>query len=323
MRAIQVMTFGTPEVLVPTELPAPVAGPGQVVVDVKFTPVLFLDTQIRAGRAGDWFSVSPPYVPGGGVSGDVVAVGDGVSTDWIGCRVVAGTGPDGGYVEQAVVGIDEAVVVPDGVGLADAAALLTDGRTAVGLVEAADLQHAQWVLVLGAGGGMGSLLVQLAHGAGAHVIGAARGRQKLDLAKELGADATVDYSQPDWPQRVLAATGGTGPDVVFDGVGGQVGQAAFEITASGGWFSAHGAPSGGFAEIDHEDAERRKITLSGIEQVQFAPADAKRLTELALSEAAAGRIRATIGLRLPLEAAADAHRAIEARDVIGKTLLEI
>jgi NADPH:quinone reductase len=111
--------------------------------------------------------------------------------------------------------------------------------------------------------------------------------------------------------------------VVFDGVGGEIGQRAFEVTARGGRFSAHGAPSGGFAVIDRQEAERRTVTVRGIAEVQFAPADATRLTERALLEAAAGRIRPIIGQRFPLARAADAHRAIEARVVIGKTLLEV
>jgi NADPH2:quinone reductase len=155
------------------------------------------------------------------------------------------------------------------------------------------------------------------------VVGAAGGKRKLDLVQDLGAKIVVDYSQSDWPQQVLAATGGTGPGVVFDGVGGEIGQAAFEVTSPGGRFSAHGAPSGGFAPIDRQEAERRTITVRGIEQVQFAPEDAARLTERALLEAATARIRPIIGQRYPLACAADAHRAIEARDVIGKTLLEI
>jgi NADPH2:quinone reductase len=91
----------------------------------------------------------------------------------------------------------------------------------------------------------------------------------------------------------------------------------------GGRFSAHGAPSGGFAEIDPQEAERRAVTVRGIEHVQFAPADGRQHTERALSEAAAGRIRPVIGQTFPLERAADAHAAIEARAVIGKTLLLI
>jgi NADPH2:quinone reductase len=310
-------------VLVPSELPEPTAGPGQVVVGVKFALVLFLDTQIRAGWGRDWFPVTPPYTPGSGVAGEITAVGEGVDPEWVGRRVVADTAGGGGYLERAAVQAGRVVAIPEALGTAEAAALLHDGRTAMGLVEVAAIRPQEWVLVLGAGGGLGILLVQLAHGAGARVIGAARGKHKLDLAQELGASVLVDYSQSDWPQQVLAGTGGTGPDVVFDGVGGEIGQAAFEITARGGRFSAHGAPSGGFAPIDRQEAERRTITVRGIEQAQFAPADAKRLTGRSLGEAAAARIRPVIGQRYPLERAADAHRAIEARDVIGKTLLEI
>jgi len=323
MRAVQAVEFGPPDVLVPTELPEPTAGPGEVVVGVNFAPVLFLDTQIRAGWGREWFPVTPPYTPGAGVAGEITSVGQGVDSEWAGRRVVADTVEGGGYRERAAVGIDRVVAIPEALGTAEAAALLHDGRTAMSLVEVAGIRPDEWVLVLGAGGGLGILLVQLAHGAGARVIGAARGRRKLDLARDVGASVVVDYSASAWPQQVLAATGGTGPHLVFDGVGGEIGQAAFEITARGGTFSAHGAPSGEFAPIDRREAERRTITVRGIEQVQFAPAEARRLTENALSEAAAARIRPIIGQRYPLACAADAHRAVEARDVIGKTLLEI
>jgi len=318
MQVVQAIRFGGPEVLVTSEAPDPVAGPGQVVIDVSVAPVLMLETQIRRGWGGEYFTVKPPYVPGSGVAGEVISVGEGVDAGWAGRRVVSDT-DGGGYAERAVAPAEGLIPVPDGLGLPEAAALLHDGRTALRLAEVAPMQPGEWVLVVAAGGGLGILLVQLAHAAGARVIGAARGERKLDLAQELGAEVVVDYSEPGWPERVREATGGTGPDVVFDGVGGQIGRAAFEVTARGGRISAHGAPSGGFAEIDSQEAQRRGVTVSGIEQVQLAPADAKRLGERALS--AAGRIRPVIGQTFPLERAADAHAAIEARDVIGKTLL--
>jgi NADPH:quinone reductase len=312
MRVVRAAEFGGPEVLVPGKAPEPAAGPGQVVVEVSIAPVLFLDTQIRSGLARAWFPVTTPYVPGRGVAGQVSSVWAGVDPDWVGRRVVADTAEGGGYLERAVVAVDGLIAVPEGLGMAEAAALLHHGRTAVSLIDQAHLRAGEWVLVLGAGGGLGSLLVQLAHGAGARVIGAARGKQKLNLAEELSADAVVDYSQSRWPEQVLADTGGAGADMVFDGVGGEIGRAAFEVTARGG-----------FASIDPHDAGRRDITVCGIEHVQFAPAHARRLTERAMSEAAAGRIRPIIGQTFPLEQAADAHLAIEARDVIGKTLLVI
>jgi NADPH2:quinone reductase len=322
MRAVQVKTFGGPEVLVAGELPDPVAGPGQVVVGVVAADVLFVETQIRSGWGGEFFNVQPPYVPGGAVAGRVVSVGDGVDPGWVGRPVVAHTGrAGGGYAERVVVGVDVLIPVPDGLDLRTAAALPHDGATALTLLAGNEIRPDNRVLIVGAGGGMGFLLVQFAHAAGARVIAAARGKRKLDLALELGADAVADYAEPDWTDRVREATGGAGPDLVFDGVGGEIGRAAYEVTAAGGRFSAHGAPSGGFTAIDPADAERRGIQVRGIQHVQLEPAELKRATEEALAEAAAGRIRPVIGQEYPLERAADAHAAIEAREAIGKTLL--
>jgi NADPH:quinone reductase len=322
MRVVQVKRFGGPEVLVPTEAPDPVAGPGQVVVDMAAADVLFVETQIRRGWGGRYFEVELPYVPGGGVAGRVRSVGEGVDPGLAGRRVVTSTGERGGYAEQVAVPAEGLVAVPEALDLRDAAALLHDGTTAFGLLAATGINPGEWVLVTASGGGLGILLVQLAHLAGAHVIGAARGKRKLDLALELGADVTVDYSEPGWTGRVREATGGGGPDVVFDGAGGQIGLAAFQVTARNGRFSAHGAPSGGFATIDPEEARRRQVAVRGIDQVRgTAPEVARRRLERALSEAAAGRIKPVIGQTFPLERAADAHAAIEAREVIGKTLL--
>jgi NADPH:quinone reductase len=322
MRRVQATHFGDPDVLVAGEAPDPIAGPGEVVVDVSVAPTLYVETQIRRGWGREWFPVEPPYVPGAGVAGRVMAVGAHVNPSWMGRRVVADTG-DGGYAERVVVPAETLIGVPDRLGLREAAAVLHDGRTALRLAEIVDIRPGEWVLVVGAGGGLGALLVQLAHAAGAHVIAAARGEQKLDLAVELGADVVVDYSEPDWVKRVRDATDGAGVDVVFDGAGGEVGRAAFGVTGAGGRFSAHGAPSGGFATIDPSEAASRGIAMSGIDDVRLAPRDAKRMAERALSEAAAGRITPVIGQTFPLEQAADAHAAIESRDVIGKTLLLI
>ena len=178
--------------------------------------------------------MKPPYVPGTGVAGWVASIGEGVDPGWIGRRVVTDTG-DGGYAEQVVVPVESLIPVPDGLGLPEAAAL-HDGRAALGLLRTTGVTAGEWVLVTAAGGGLGILLVQLAHAAGARVIGVARGKRKLDLALEMGAEVVLDAAEPGWPERARAATGGAGPDVVFDGVGGEVGRAAFAITARGGRF---------------------------------------------------------------------------------------
>jgi len=119
------------------DVAAPRPGPGQAVVDVSVIPVLFLDTQIRQGAAKDWFPTTPPYVPGSGVAGTVTAVGEGVQPEWVNRNVVGAT-QGGSYVEVAIAPVDSLVEIPPGLGMAEAAALLTDGRTAVGLIEMAD-----------------------------------------------------------------------------------------------------------------------------------------------------------------------------------------
>ncbi|MEV0403713.1 zinc-binding dehydrogenase [Actinoallomurus sp. NPDC050550] len=320
MQVIEVQRFGGPEELVPVDRPDPEPGPGQVVVAVSAADTLFVETQIRSGWGGEYFNVRTPYVPGGGAAGEVVAVGEGVDDTWIGRRVLTRT-TDGGYASHVVVPADGLLPVPDTLDLTQAAALLHDGVTGTGVFEAARVRAGEWVLVVAAAGGMGSLLVQLSKAAGAHVIAAARGKRKLDLAAELGADVVVDYTEPDWTDRVREATGGTGPAVVFDGAGGEIGGAAIAVAADGARISAHGAPSGGFAGIDTEAAARRGLTVRGIQDVQFGPEEFHRLAERALDDAAAGRIRPVIGRTFPLARAADAHRAIEAREVLGKALL--
>ncbi|WP_424535881.1 zinc-binding dehydrogenase [Sphaerisporangium viridialbum] len=321
MRVAQVTRFGGPEVLVTTEVPDPVAAPGEVVIDVSVADTLFVETQIRKGWGREFFSFEPPYVPGGAVGGQVLAVGEGVDRGWVGRSVVASTSGGGGYAEQAVVPVEALNAVPEGLGLAEAVALLSDGVTGLAVFDAAGVKPNEWVLITAAAGGMGVLLVQLAHAAGARVAAAARGERKLGLARELGAEIAVDYTEPGWAERVRGATGGAGPDVVFDGAGGEAGLAAFAVTASGGRFSAHGAPSGGFSPIDPEEARRRGITVRSIQDVRFTPAEQKELAERALAEAAAGRIKPVIGQTFPLDRASEAHTAIESREVIGKTLL--
>lgn len=322
MRVIQVERFGGPEVLVPVDVPDPVAGPGQAIVRVRAADVGFVETQIRAGGFGEFFTVRPPYVPGHGVVGEVTDVGEGVDDNWRGRRVAGYTGDQGGrggYAEQAVIDADALIPVPDGVGLTDAAALLHDGVTALHLVDVIGVRAGERVLVTAAAGGMGLLLLQLARASGARVIGAARGKRKLDVVAEQGADVVVDYSEPGWTDRVREAAGGAGPDVVLDGAGGEIGRAAFAVIARGGRFSAHGAPSGGFAALD--SAERADVTVKGIGDLVLAPEQMRQVLARALDEAAEGRLRPVVGRTFPLDRAADAHAAIEARQVVGRTLL--
>jgi NADPH2:quinone reductase len=323
MQQVVVERFGGPEVLAVQEVPDPVAGRGEAVVAVRAADVLWVETMVRRGQGGPYFPVQPPYVPGNAVAGHVVAVGDGVDRSWVGRAVVTGTGGTGGYAERVVVPVDGLIAVPDGLDLLDAAALLHDAVTALALFEGLRITGDDTVLVIGASGGLGLVSVQLAAARGARVVAVARDERKLARVRALGPDAVVDSDAPDWVEQARAALGGVGATVVLDNVGGAVGEAAFALVAPGGRFSAHGTPSGRFAQVDPEEAGRRGVTLHGIADVQLSEADSRRLTVQALEEGAAGRITPVIGQTYPLAKAVDAHAGIEGRTVFGKTLLVV
>jgi len=324
VRAVEVRDFGPPLVLQLADLPDPAPGPEQVLIAASACDVLFVDTMIRSGAGRSYFPIRPPYVPGNGIGGEIVAVGEAVSPKWLGQQVAAhtgGPGGTGGYAQLAVADLEHAVAVPDDVDLLDATAVLHDGTTALRVLESCGIQPGERVLVLGAAGGMGNLLVQLLAAQGAQVIGAARGRTKLEVAAAAGAVATVDHGLPDWAETVLAATGGGRPTVVLDGVGGPIGTAAFDLVADGGRFSAHGSPSGSFAAIDADTARHRQIRVRTIGDLRFGPGDRSRLMQDVIEQLAGRRITPCIGQTFSLAEAKEAHQAIEARQTVAKTLL--
>ncbi len=307
MQVVQVVRFGGPEVLELAERVAPVAGDGEVEVEVTAAEVLFLDTQLRAGWGQEFFRLQPPFVPGAGVAGRVAgrtvvaAIGD------------VGTYPGGGYAESVVVPRHNVYDVAPGIEPAVALAALHDGPTALELIMSAAPRPGERVLVNGASGSLGHWLIPLAKEAGVEVVAAARGAAKLDKASRLGADAVVDYSEPDWPARV-------GPvDIVFDAAGGEIGRAAFGLLRPGGRFHAFGAASGEFAGVDDALARERDVTVVGIHQPD-PRAWADRPVD-ALAAIADGRVMPTVGAMFALADAAEAHAAIEARRTTGKTVL--
>jgi NADPH2:quinone reductase len=323
VHAIEVARFGGPEVLDLRQLPDPAPGPGQIVVAASACDVLFVDTMIRAGKGAGYFPIRPPYVPGNGVGGAVVGVAEGVDRSWLGRQVVGhtgGPGSTGGYTELAAVDVDNCAAVPEGVGLLAATAVLHDGTTALRVLEKTGVDPGEWVLVLGAAGGMGILLVQLLVERGARVVGAARGRAKLEVVSDAGAHS-IDYATPVWTDAVLAATGGRRPTVVLDGVGGNLGAEAFGLIADGGRFSAHGAPSGSFAPIDHGAAQGRGVAVTTIADLQYGEGDRARLLHAVLGEVESGRLAPMVGQTFSLAEASKAHLGMEARETVAKTLL--
>ena len=285
-----------------------------MVIDVEFANVTFVETQVRAGRPPHP-SMLPvlPAVLGNGVGGTV-----GEGNPWAG-RVVASLDGTGGYAERAVSSVARLIGVPDGLTTRDAVALLADGRTALALAGRADLRAGETVLVEAAGGGVGTLLVQIARRAGARVVAVAGQPRKLALARDLGADVTVDYSRDGWEQQVREVAGQV--DVVFDGVGGDIGLTAFGLLGAGGRFCPFGMASGSFAPVTAELAQERQVTVRA--GAGGSPEELAALARTALAEAAAGRLRPVIGQEFELADAARAHAAIEARETVGKTLLTV
>jgi NADPH2:quinone reductase len=317
MRAVWLTEFGGPEVLVAGEAADPVAGPGRAVIEVHFANITFVETQFRARGFGPG-PAELPVIPGNGVGGFVVAVGAGVDRALLGKRVVSSTGGSGAYAERVAVDAAGVFPVPDELELDRAVAVLADGRTANMLVRNAGLRRGERVLVEAAAGGVGTLLVQLAHNAGAVVVAAAGDARKLALARELGAEVAVDYRRSDWIARVRDGVGTV--DVVFDGVGGDIGRAAFELLDRGGRILSFGLAGGEWADISDAAAVGRGVTVV---QPNATPEEMRAFTIAALADTAAGRLRPVIGQRFALERAADAHAAIEARATVGKTLLEV
>lgn len=319
MRAVIADRPGAPAVLRTVTLPDPEPGPGEVRVVVEVAAVTFVDTLIRAGSP-----VAPPatfpLVPGNGVAGIVDRVGGDVDPAWLGARVVTTTGGSGGYASLALARVTDLHRLPESLGLREAVAVLADGRTAVGLHDAAGPRPGETVVVTAAAGGVGGLLVQLANTSGARVVALAGSARKLDHARGLGADVGVNYRDPDWVDTLRAAVP-DGVDVVFDGVGADLTAPLFALVRPGGRYVQHGAAGGTWATIDSAAARDRQVTVIPLSAIAATPEEFFALTEKALELVGEGRIRPTIGQTFPLDEAVAAHTAIEARATIGKTLL--
>jgi NADPH2:quinone reductase len=323
VRASVLREYGEPEELRLEDVPDPAPGDGQVLVRVAAAGVQFVETQVRAGAlAGTPLAPAAlPWTLGREVAGEVVALGGNVDRALLGSLVAGQTPRAGGYAELAVLDLAATHPVPDGLSEAEAVSLLGTGRTAVALNELAGLGADDVVLVESAAGAVGVLLLQLARAAGAaRVIGLARGERKLALAQEFGAHTVVDYGAPGWS----AALRNAGVSVVFDGVGGGVGREAFELLGTGGRFVTFGFSSGSGTQLADGEAAGR-----GVEVLPYwgppvgprGPEAQVRQTRAALAMAAAGRLRPFVGASFPLAGADAAHRAIERRETVGKTVL--
>jgi len=318
MHAIIVSEFGGPEVLRHVDAPSPTPGPHQYMVSVRTIGVNYADVWMRQGRYPN--PTPPPFVPGwevvGSVNGRRVAV-----------PMFASGALIGGYADSVIAGADSLVPVPDEVTDEAAAALLMQGTTAHFLLEHTPVRGRR-VLISAAAGGVGTLLVQLAKlGGAAQIIALASSGEKLSLVLELGADVAVDYGQPDWCERVRAATDGTGADLVLDSVGGAVARSVIEFLAPRGTYAVYGAASMNITTLDAGQVQRMGVTNQSFTSFSLAPALAdpprwRKALETLFTQVRSGALRTITGSRWPLAEAAAAHRALESRMTIGKVTLQ-
>jgi NADPH:quinone reductase len=330
MHAIRQHAFGGPETLVFEEVADLEPGEGQVRIAVEAAGVHLIDTTIRSGESGGPFPLPElPMTPGREVAGRVDAVGPDVDPAWVGRRVVAHLGQaSGGYAEQALAPLGSLHELPASVTAEMAVAMVGTGRTAMGILEVADLSAKDVVLVTAAAGGLGALLVQAAKAAGAVTVGLAGGPAKVDLVRGVGADVAVDYLRPDWPDTVregLAAAGAPGDrrvSALLDGVGGDAGQAALDLVGPGGRVVMFGWAAGTPIALTTEDLYARGITASAAvgPRLLQRPGGLRDFEDAALAAAAEGRLTPLI-TRFPLAKAAAAHQALEERATTGKVVL--
>jgi NADPH:quinone reductase len=324
VRAIRQYEFGPAENLRYEEVPDPVPGPGQVLIAVRACGVHLVDTKLRQGTYEGPFALPAlPMTPGREVAGVVDRVGDGVGEEWLGRRVVVHLGmAGGGYAERTVANVTDLHALPDRLADDAAVAMVGTGRMVVGILDVAEPAADDVVLVTAAAGGIGGMLVQAVRDLGATVVGVAGGPAKAARVRESGATVAADYTAPDWTARVRDALDGRGVTLVLDGVGGEAGQAAFDLLAPGGRLVVFGWSGGVPVRFTSADLLRRSLSASialgpGIVR---RPGGLRALQERALAEAATGRLVPVVQT-FPLKDAAAAHRALETRATVGKVVL--
>jgi NADPH:quinone reductase len=321
MRAVVCRSYGPPENLVLDDVPEPVPAPGQLLVRVHAAAVNFPDVLFIDGKYQ--IKIPPPFIPGNEIAGEVIGAGEG--TPFTPGQRVAGT-TFGAFAEQALIDASQATLMPDDADFASAAAFGVTYRTAYyALRSTAAVAEADWVVVLGAAGGVGLAAVDLAVAMKARVLAAASSPEKLELCRQRGAEAIVDYDREDLKMRIRELTGDSAR-VVLDPVGGQYAEPALRGLARGGTFVTLGYAAGTIPAIPLNLVMLKDIRVRGMEIRTFAsdyPDEAVRDDEELAQLFAAGTVRPYIGARFPLSETAAALRYVADRKVLGKVVIDV
>jgi NADPH:quinone reductase len=323
MKAIQFKEFGGPDVLENVDIDIPLPQGREVLIQVHASAVNYADTARREGQYV--VKTRLPYIPGAEVSGIVSEVGEGVKRVKKGDRVVAMM-DSGGYAEFALTDERSIIPIPYGLDFKIAAAIPVQGLSAYHILKTLGrLQQGETVLIHAAAGGVGLLAVQLAKRFGAgKVIATASTENKLLLAKEMGADVLVNYSEDEWEKKVLDATSGNGVDLALEMAGGDIFYKTLKCLAHFGRMIIYGVASGEQSRFYPSSLMAKNQSVTGF----FLPPLMRNseLTKKILHEifqyVAIGDLKVTVGHVFPLEEAAKVHSLMQGRQTVGKVILQ-
>src|SRR5579872_4451753 len=320
MKAIRVQHTGAPEVMDLVEMPVPQPKGSEAVVKVNVAGVNSIDGQFRDGR----LRTPLPFTPGQEGAGVVTALGPQVKALKVGDRV-AWSGTLGSYAEYVAAPEEHLVPVPAAVSDEQATAAMMHGLTAHYLVnDAHKLKAGETALVHAAAGGVGLLVVQMAHAIGARVIGTASRDEKAKLAKEAGADEVIVFTRQDFETEVKRLTDGKGVDVVYDGVGKATFEKNLNVMRTRGMLVIYGMSSGAVPPVDPAKlSEKGSLYMARTTLAHFTATREELLARTSdlfrlIKE---GKLQTRIAKKYPLAEAVQAHHDMEARTLAGKLLL--
>jgi len=325
MQAVIGNSLGQPEHYTLVTVPVPTPGPRDVQIRISVSGMGYVDALVSRGL----YQVKPdvPYCPGLEFAGTVTEVGDQVTGLSLGDQVAA-SAFGGGLAEYGVVPAKSVVKIPAAFDVRAAAGFIVNYTTAHhGLLDRAQLQPEDIVLVLGAAGGTGIAAIQIARMAGARVIAGASTQVKRDYAMQHGATDCIDYTVPDWRKNLKAMTNGHGVDVVFDPVGGDLMEPAFRSLAWRGRHLVVGFVGGPIPALPINLALLKGSALIGVDFRQFSsvyePEPAVRVREALFDAVESGALTLPIGTSFALAEFAQAMDLAASRDGLGKTIVEI
>jgi NADPH2:quinone reductase len=320
MKAIRVQHTGGPEVMELVEVPEPQPKSSEALVRIAVAGVNSIDGHIRDGS----LRAVLPFIPGQEGAGVVTAIGAQVRTVKVGDRV-AWSGALGSYAQYVTSPEEHLVPVPQSISDEQAAAAMIHGLTAHYLVnDAYKLKSGETALIHAAAGGVGLLLVQMAHAVGARVIGTASSKEKAELARAAGADEIIVFTRQDFEAEVLRLTDNKGVDVVFDGVGKATFEKNLNVMRHRGMLVLYGMSSGPVPLVDWAKmSEKGSLYMARTTLAHFTATRAELLarTRALFAMIAEGKLNLRIAKTYPLAEAPQAHRDMEARKIVGKLLL--